>query len=440
MSNELIQALEAIEAEKGIEKEVILEALEKALVKSYEKNFDDKTNVEIEVDKETGTVNVYSVKTVVEEVEDEDLEISLEDALRKDKEAELGSEIRILVKPKDFGRVAAQTARNIVIQKLRDAERQSIYNEFIEKERELITGEVQRIDFNNIFINLGKTEGFIPPSEQVHGEDIRVGDRLKLFVNEVKNTTKGPQIILSRSNPQLVVRLFEQEIPEIEEGTVEIYSVAREAGSRTKIAVYSKDPDVDCVGACVGYKGTRVNHIVDELNGEKMDIIIWDPDIKQFISNALSPSQVIKVIGNEKEKSAVVIVPDDQLSLAIGKEGQNVRLAAKLTGWKIDIKGKETYDASPEEFDAMEYIYKPGEEEETDEDTEEINEEDLDMTDKKLGMNEELKDGEKIADEMIEEDLQTGGLDTELIDASNINENISVPHEVEDVENENIEK
>lgn len=351
MNKEFIYALEEIEKEKGIKKEVILEAIEKALIKSYEKNFDESTNVEIKINENTGDVNVYSLKEVVEVVEDSNTQISLEEAILEKKSSKIGTVMKMKIVPKNFGRVAAQTARNIVIQQIRDAEREVIYNDYIDREKEIINGVVQRKDFNNIYINLGKTEGFIPPSEQVPGENIYIGQRLKLFVTEVKASPKGPQIILSRSSANLIKRLFELEVPEIHDGLLEILHVAREAGQRTKIAVYTKDENIDPVGACVGIKGTRVNSIVEEINGEKIDIIVWDKDIKVFISNSLSPAEVLEVFVNENDKSAIAIVPDNQLSLAIGKEGQNVRLAAKLTNWKIDIKGFSKLEEVRKEFE-----------------------------------------------------------------------------------------
>lgn len=354
MNKELIRALDELERGKGIPKHAILEALAKAMEKSYEKNFSDNTNVEVEINEETGDMKVYALKEVVEHVEDAQQQISLEEARTKRKRIELGDTMRIEVKPKHFGRVAAQTAKNIIIQKMRDAEREAIYEEYADRLREMITGTVQRVDRNNIYINLGKTEGIVPKNERIPGENVHAGDRLKLYVTEVRNSTRGPQIVLSRSHTGLVSRLFEQEVPEIADGTVEIFSIAREAGSRSKVAVYTENPNIDPIGACVGYKGVRVNEIVAALSGEKMDIVIYDPNIKKFISNALSPSEAERVITNVPEKSAVVIVPDDQLSLAIGKEGQNVRLAARLTGWKIDIKGHEQYLADPAGFDAME--------------------------------------------------------------------------------------
>ena len=353
MNKEFINALEEIEKEKGIDKNIILESIEKALVKSYEKNFNDNTNVEIKINDSTGDVTVYALKEVVEskdDIENNNTQISLDEALTLKKKSKVGNITKIKIAPKNFGRVAAQTARNIVIQQIKDAERQAIYNDYIDREREVITGDVQRIDYNNIYINLGKTEGFIPPSEQVPNEKIRPGDRVKLFVSEVKSTSKGPQIILSRASAHLIRRLFELEVPEIADGVVEIVSVAREAGFRTKIAVHANDETVDPVGACVGLKGLRVNSIVDEINGEKIDIIVWSNDISEFISNSLSPAEVKEVFVDEDEKSALSIVPDGQLSLAIGKEGQNVRLAAKLTNWKIDIKGESKRDEAVDEF------------------------------------------------------------------------------------------
>ncbi len=343
MNIEFIEALEEIEEEKGISKEVILEALESALISSYKKNFGSSQNVEIEIDENSGIVKVFAKKNVVENVEDELLEISLEDAKSIDDKYQIGDIVNIEITPKNFGRIAAQTAKQVIIQRIKDAERDVIYEEFADRENEIITGTVQRVSRNNVYIDLGKTEGILPPSEQIDGEVYEQGDRLKLYILEVKKTTKGPQIILSRSHPGLIKRLFELEVPEIHEGIVEIYAISREAGSRTKIAVFSRDPNVDPVGACVGFKGSRVKAIVEELNGEKIDIIVWSKNIEEFIANSLSPSKVLKVEANEQEKSALVVVPDYQLSLAIGKEGQNARLAAKLTNWKIDIKSESQY-------------------------------------------------------------------------------------------------
>lgn len=370
MNKKLIEALEDLEESKGISKAVILEALEKALEKSYEKNFNDNTNVSVHINDNNGDIKVYALKTVVDEVEDKYSQISLEEAKTVRKTVAIDDVVQVEVKPKNFGRVAAQTARNIVIQKLRDAERESIYDEYINRVKEMITGTVQRVDYNNIYINLGMTDGVVPQSEQIPGETYEAGDRIKLYVAEVRNNTKGPQVLLSRANHNLVIRLFEQEVPEIADGTVEIFSIAREAGSRSKLAVFSNDPNVDPIGACVGYKGNRVNVIVDELSGEKMDIVIYDKDSSVFISNALSPSKVNKVIINEPDHSAIIVVPDDQLSLAIGKEGQNVRLAAKLTGWKIDIKGQSQYEESQEEYDATESYFDDAQEDDLTSDNE----------------------------------------------------------------------
>lgn len=340
MKAEFIEALEEIEKEKGICKDVIFEALEAALISGYKKNFGSSQNVEVEINKENGDVKVYAKKNVVDNIEDELLEISLDDARETDSRYDIGDVVNIEVTPRNFGRIAAQTAKQVVMQKIKEAEREIIFDQFIDRENEIITGLVQRVSKNNVMVNLGKTEGILAPSEQMHGEEYNQGDRIKAYILEVKKTTKGPQILLSRTHPGLVKRLFELEVPEIHDGIVDIFSISREAGSRTKIAVYSNDENVDPVGACVGFKGTRVKNIVDELKGEKIDIINWSKDYSEFISNSLSPAKVLKVDIDEKEKSALVVVPDYQLSLAIGKEGQNARLAAKLTGWKIDIKSE----------------------------------------------------------------------------------------------------
>ncbi len=354
MNKDFIDALNEIEKEKGISKDAIFDALESALISSYKKNFGADQNAEVEMDRVSGKIKVFSIKEIVDEVEDENLEISLDDAKEFDHKYQVGDIAKIEATPKEFGRIAAQTAKQVVIQRIKDAERDVIYEDFINRENEVITGQIQRISKNNVYIDLGKTEGILPPIEQINGEDYNQGDRLKLLILEVKKTTKGPQIVLSRSHPDLVKRLFELEVPEISDGIVDVYSISREAGSRTKIAVHSKDPNVDPLGACVGFKGSRVEVIVDELKGEKIDIIIWSNDISEFIANSLSPSKVLKVIANEKDKSAVVVVPDYQLSLAIGKEGQNARLAAKLTNWKIDIKSEVQYNEELEKLDSKE--------------------------------------------------------------------------------------
>ncbi|WP_341877226.1 transcription termination factor NusA [Defluviitalea saccharophila] len=340
MNAEFIGALEQLAKEKGIDKELLIEAIETSLVSACKKNFGTSQNIKVIIDRENGDVSVYAQKTVVEEVENDALEISLEDAKKIKVNYEIGDIVDIEVTPKNFGRIAAQTAKQVVVQRIREAEREIIYNQYITKEKDIITGIIQRKERKNVIINLGKTEAILPPNEQIVGEEYNFNSRIKVYVLEVKQTTKGPQINVSRTHPELVKRLFEQEVPEVYEGIVEIKSIAREAGSRTKMSVYSKDPEVDPVGACVGQNGQRVNVIVNELRGEKIDIIQWSEDPKEYIAAALSPSKVLEVSVNEEDKSAKVVVPDYQLSLAIGKEGQNARLAAKLTGWRIDIKSE----------------------------------------------------------------------------------------------------
>ncbi|MFM1540508.1 transcription termination factor NusA [Helcococcus ovis] len=352
MNKEFIRALDEIEKEKGIKKEEIITAVERALEKSFEENYDS-TNVEISINEETGDTKVLAIKEVVENVTDLNTQISLEEALFHNKRAKIGKELKIKVTPKNFARVAAQKARNIVIQYIRDAERKVIYESYIDKEKDIINGIIQRIDYKNIYVDLGKSEGYIPEKEQVEGENFKPGDRVKLYVKEVKETSKGPQILLSRRAPEFVAKLFEIEVPEISQGTVEIMSISREAGYRTKIAVYAEDSSIDPVGACVGMKGARVNSIVEEINGEKIDIVVWSKDMKVYISNSLSPSEVVDVYIDADKKEAVAFVPDSQLSLAIGKEGQNVRLAAKLTNWKIDIKAKSKMDEVLKELEEL---------------------------------------------------------------------------------------
>lgn len=340
MNIEFIEALDQIEKEKGIKKEILLDAIEAAVTSAYKRNFGSAQNVKITIDRQTGEVKVYSIKNVVENVESDLLEISLEDAREIDDNYELGDVMEEAVRPKKFGRIAAQTAKQVVVQRIREAERDIIFDLYVNRQDEIITGIVQRKERSNVFVDLGRIEAILGPNEQMPGEIYNHGDRIKLYIVEVKKTTKGPQILVSRTHPGLVKRLFELEVPEIYDGIVEIYSISREAGSRTKIAVYSHNEDIDPVGACVGHKGSRVQQIVDELRGEKIDIIKWSDDPRVYISSALSPAKVLSVDVNETEKAAKVVVEDYQLSLAIGKEGQNVRLAAKLTGWKIDIKSK----------------------------------------------------------------------------------------------------
>jgi len=349
MSSDLIHALEQLEKEKGINKDVIIEAIEAALISAYKRNFGTSQNVRVSVDRQTGEFKVYALKRVTSNPQNEFMDISIENAKKIDPELDENDMAEVEVTPKKFGRIAAQTAKQVVVQRLREAERGIIFDEFSNKEAEIVTGIVQRTEKKNVIIDLGKTEAILAPSEQIAGEEYNFNDRIKVYVIEVKRTTKGPQILVSRTHPGLVKRLFELEVPEIHEGIVEIKSISREPGSRTKIAVYSKDENVDPVGACVGQKGTRVQAIVDELRGEKIDIIKWSSDPKEYISSSLSPAKVVHVEINEEEKSAKVTVPDFQLSLAIGKEGQNARLAAKLTGWKIDIKSESQLRATIEQ-------------------------------------------------------------------------------------------
>ena len=344
MNKEFIIALEELEKSKNVDKKIILEALEKALVKSYQKNYENNENVDVNIDEETGEIEVYSLKNVVDEVNDPIAEISKTKAREIDSKLDLGDICRVKIAPKNFGRVAAQTARNIVLQKIRDAQRDSVYSEYLDRANEIITGVVQREDKYNVYINLDKIEGIIPLKEQVENEKYIANQRIKVLIKDVKNTTKEPQIILSRKDKDLVVRLFELEVPEITNGIIEIYGIDREAGSRTKIAVFSNDPEIDSIGACIGFKGSRVNSIVEELQGEKIDIINYDKDIKTFIKNSLSPAEINEVYINDMKKQSLVVVREDQLSLAIGKEGQNARLAARLTGLKIDIKSQEEFD------------------------------------------------------------------------------------------------
>lgn len=350
MNQEFMQALEQIEKEKGISKKVLVDAINAALVSAYKKNFGSAQNVKVSIEPETGDVKVFSQKAVVEKSENLLMEIDVEDAKALSQNYQLGDVAEVEVTPKNFGRIAAQTAKQVVVQRIREAERGVIYQEYINRENEIVNGMIQRKDKNNVMIDMGRTEAVLPPSEQISKEVYNPGSRLKLYIVEVKMTTKGPQIIVSRTHPGLVKRLFELEVPEIYDGIVQIKGIAREAGARTKIAVHSVEHNVDPVGACVGPKGVRVQSIVNELKGEKIDIVKWSENIKEFIASALSPAKVVSVDINENEKAARVIVKDYQLSLAIGKEGQNARLAAKLTGWKIDIKSEsQVEDKQPEE-------------------------------------------------------------------------------------------
>lgn len=343
MSKEMIKALNILEEEKGISKEVVITALEAALVSAYKKNYGQAQNVEVEFDAKKGNMHVYAVKEVVEYVFDSTLEVSIDEAHELNKAYEVGDKIRFEVTPKDFGRIAAQTAKQVIMQRLRDAERTNIYNEFITYENEIMTGVVDRQDFRYVYVNLGKIVAGMTKQDQIPTETYNPDDRIKVLVSKVDNTTKGPQIFVSRTHPDLLKRLFEQEVPEIYDGVVEIVSIAREAGDRAKVAVRSRDTNLDPVGTCVGPRGQRVQNIVNELNGENMDIVEWKEDPSEYIANALNPAQVVKVDFDSSHNSCIVVVPDHQLSLAIGKSGQNARLAAKLTGYRIDIKSETAY-------------------------------------------------------------------------------------------------
>ena len=386
MNNELMEALDVLEKEKNISKTVLLEAIEQSLIQACKNHFGKADNVKVDIDPNTCEFSVHAEKTVVEEVEDPVMEISLADAKMKDSRYEVGDVVNVEIKSKEFGRIATQNAKNVILQKIREEERKVLYNEYYSKEREVVTGIVQRYLGRNVSINLGKVDAVLNENEMVKGETFYPTERVKVYVLEVKDTPKGPKVLVSRTHPELVKRLFENEVTEVRDGTVEIKCIAREAGNRTKMAVWSNDPDVDAVGACVGINGSRVNTIVEELRGEKIDIINWDENPAILIENALSPAKVIAVMADPDEKTALVVVPDYQLSLAIGKEGQNARLAARLTGFKIDIKSETQaresgelydYDDEDEYYDEEEYSEEGAvESEETEtEETEEVSEE-----------------------------------------------------------------
>ncbi len=373
MNKELMEALDILEKEKDISKETLFEAIENSLLTACKNHFGKVDNVKVEIDRDTCDFLCYAEKEVVTTVEDDVLQISKEEAKQYDKKVKVGDIIKVEIKSKEFGRIATQNAKNVILQKIREEERNVIYSQYFEKEKDIVTGVVQRYIGKNIAINLGKTDAILNESEQVKGENFKANDRVKVYVLEVRNTPKGPRILVSRTHPELVKRLFESEVTEIKDGTVQIMSIAREAGSRTKMAVYSNNPNVDAVGACVGLNGSRVNSIVDELRGEKIDIVNWDENPGNLIQNALSPAKIVAVFADPEEKTAKVVVPDYQLSLAIGKEGQNARLAARLTGYKIDIKSETQAKDAPgfrwedyydeEEYDEEEY-YEEGEFEE----------------------------------------------------------------------------
>ena len=346
MNTELKTALEILEKEKDISKDVMLDAIEISLITACQSHFGkEKENFRVEINRDTCDFHVYAVKTVVEQVEDPDTQISLAEAKLLDKKYELGDIVREEIKSKEFGRITTQNARNVILQKVREEERKVLFNQYYAKEKDVVTGVVQRYIGRNVSVNLGKVDAMLNENEMVKGEVYTPTERIKVYILEVKDTTKGPRILVSRTHPELVKRLFESEVTEVRDGIVEIKSIAREAGSRTKIAVWSNDPDVDPVGACVGMNGARVNSIVNELRGEKIDIIKWNETQALLIENALSPAKVVVVLADVEEKTAKVVVPDYQLSLAIGKEGQNARLAARLTGFKIDIKSESQANA-----------------------------------------------------------------------------------------------
>ena len=399
-NNELLEALNILEQEKNISKDTLLEAIENALVTACKNHFGSSDNVKVSIDPETCEFHVFQEKTVVETVEDPVEQISLVNAKMINSKYEIGDVVNIEVQSKEFGRIATQNAKNVILQKIREEERKVLYDQYYSMEKDVVTGVVQRYVGRNVSINLGRVDAILTENEQVKGEVFQPTERIKVYILEVKATSKGPKVLVSRTHPELVKRLFESEVAEVREGIVEIKAIAREAGSRTKIAVWSNDPDVDPVGACVGMNGARVNAIVGELRGEKIDIITWNENPAMMIENALSPAKVISVIADAEEKSAKVVVPDYQLSLAIGKEGQNARLAARLTGFKIDIKSETQ---ARESGDFLDYENDYEEDEYYDEDG---------------GSYEEYEDGSAPAEEGYEEDsYETDGAEEINVEA-----------------------
>lgn len=409
MSTELKEALDVLEKEKNISREALIEGIEQSLVQACKNHFGKADNVVAEVDRETCDFSVYANKEVVETVEDSMLQISLMDAKKIDDKYEIGDTVRVSIESKSFGRIATTNAKNIILQKIREEERKSLYNRYFEKEHEIVNGIVQRNMGKYINVNLGKVDALLNESETVPGETLRPQERVKVYVLEVRDTPRGPRILVSRSHPDLVKKLFEAEVAEIADGIIEIKSIAREAGSRTKIAVYSNDPDVDAVGACVGMNGIRVGAVVDELSGEKVDIVNWDENPALLIENALSPAKIVSVLADPDDKTALVIVPDYQLSLAIGKEGQNARLAAKLTGFKIDIKS----ETQAKEAGIFDEYFSDNEDEEYDEQSDDV--EDIDEV-------ERVEDGE-IAEDIDEISQSDDEADAETIDTDKDGEN-----------------
>lgn len=408
----MLRAFEALEDEKGISKEVILEALEAALVSAYKRNYQQAQNVEVNFDAKKGVIKVFAVKEVVDLVMDSQLEVSLQDAHDLNNAYEIGDKIKFEVTPKDFGRIAAQTAKQVIMQRVREAERSITYNEYIDYEDDILTGIVERQDRRYVYVSLGKIEAVIPPEGQIPNETFQPHERVQVYVERVENTTKGPQVYVSRSHPSLLKRLFEQEVPEIFDGTVEIKAIAREAGDRSKVAVVSNDANIDAVGTCVGPRGSRVQRIVDELKGENMDIVQWSDDMATFISNALNPADVLSVHFVPGETSCVVVVPENHLSLAIGKRGQNARLAAKLTNHKIDIKSEADFEAY---IQTEEYAERFAEKELVDEDVDPILAEDIESVEEY----EAVTEGSTSIDEedlLAIDDLEEGNVGPEAIE------------------------
>ncbi|MGN0433931.1 MAG: transcription termination factor NusA [Bilifractor sp.] len=422
MNSELLEALNTLEKEKGISKDTLLEAIQQSLLQAYKNQYDRTDNVMVTIDPETCDYHILSAKTVVEHVEDPVTEIGQQEAFKINSGAQIGDTVNVEIQSKSFGRIATMNAKNVILQKIREEERKSLYNEYYEKEHEVVTGVVQRYIGRDVSINLGKVDAILKAKEMVKGEKFKPTERVKVYVLEVRDTPRGPKILVSRTHPELVKRLFEEEVAEIRDGVIEIKEIAREAGSRTKIAVYSNEPNVDAVGACVGVNGSRVNAIVDELDGEKIDIINWDENQAYLIENALSPAKVISVLADPDEKQALVIVPDYQLSLAIGKEGQNARLAAHLTQFKIDIKSEtqareeglfDEYAEDDEDDEDEDYDY--DEEESGREESEEAESGEEDSTetsdaDSASADAEDMKDDEDTTDPE-ESDLETGSED-----------------------------
>ena len=434
MNKELMEALDILEKEKDIPKETLFDAIENSLITACKNHFGKADNVKVEIDKETCDFLCYAEKEVVEEVEDDVLQISLEDARELSHKAQLGDMLHVEIKSKEFGRIATQNAKNVILQKIREEERSVIYNQYYEKEKDVVSGIVQLHIGRNISINLGKADAILNESEQVKGENFRPTERIKVYILEVKNTPKGPRILVSRTHPELVKRLFEAEVTEIKDGTVEIMSIAREAGSRTKLAVRSINPNVDAVGACVGINGARVNSIVDELRGEKIDIVNWDENPGNLIQNALSPAKIVAVFADPDEKTAKVVVPDYQLSLAIGKEGQNARLAARLTGYKIDIKS-ETQAKDAVGFRYEDYVYDDEEYEDESFDGEEGFEEDYDGDD----LYDETEEGTYETD-AYEGDDEDAGEDESFVEETYGDETYEDDGEEEDADEESGEE